>query len=419
MAIVQSLRPLLISALISAMFACGPKSDEQVHQGATLQNIQHIKSEIHKQGFVYADGTRFMLDGKPFYFMGTNLYNLGLLDGFNEVEVEDSLAKVAEKNLNVVRVWGFANGKWEKSGTSPIQSAPDIFDEAALIRLDYVIARAEAHKVKLIITLSNFEPDYGGFQWYVEQFIGKGKERELFYSDLVIKASFKRYLSFLTSRRNTFTGRLYSDEPAVMAWELANEPHTSDGYETSRHLKPGKLVYDWLAEMSAHLKHQDPNHLIASGEEGYRAEVRKGVHDWLDNGRKGVDFTANLGLPFIDFGTLHCYPMNWGISYKERDWILDHFIGSRQRIAKSMNGGQGKPLVLEEVGYRKSYGNRDQLLGEVYQYANRIGLAGTMVWRMTPIETDDANDYDFDFSDEGATAVFAQAALMVKKNTID
>jgi len=42
-----------------------------------------------------------------------------------------------------------------------------------------------------------------------------------------------------------------------------------------------------------------------------------------------------------------------------------------------------------------------------------------MVWRMTPIETDDANDYDFDFSDEGATAVFAQAALMVKKNSID
>ena len=419
MTITRSLCCLLISVLTSALFACGPKATEPAQQGSTLQSIQNRKPAAFRQGFVYAEGSRFLLDGKPFYFTGTNLYNLGLLDGFSEAVVEDTLAKVAKKNLSVVRIWGFANGKWEKSGTSPIQTAPDTFDEVALIRLDYVIARAEAHQVKLIITLSNFEADYGGFQWYVDQFVGKGKDKELFYSEPAIKASFKRYLSFLMTRRNTFTGRLYSDEPAVMAWELANEPHTSDGYETALHLKPGKLVNDWLSEMSAYLKQLDPNHLIASGEEGYQAGVRKGNHDWLDNGWKGVDFKANLSLPFIDFGTLHCYPTNWGFSYNERGWILDHFIGNRQKIAGSMNGGQGKPLILEEFGCRKAYGNRDQLLGEVFQYANQVGLAGTMVWRVTPVDTDDTYDYDFDFSGEGATAVFEQAALTVKKNHLD
>jgi hypothetical protein len=56
-----------------------------------------------------------------------------------------------------------------------------------------------------------------------------------------------------------------------MAWELLNEPHTSDMYEKHRGAacksllggcKPGKLVHSWLAEMSAFVKNLDSHHLV-------------------------------------------------------------------------------------------------------------------------------------------------------------
>lgn len=46
---------------------------------------------------------------------------------------------------------------------------------------------------------------------------------------------FNRYLGYVQSiitHYNSKTGRKYADEPAILAWELANEPHTSDLYET-------------------------------------------------------------------------------------------------------------------------------------------------------------------------------------------
>jgi mannan endo-1,4-beta-mannosidase len=156
--------------------------------------------------------------------------------------------------------------------------------------------------------------------------------------------------------------------------------------------------------------------LIASGEEGYRTESKSADFDWLNNGVKGVSFAANISLPYIDFGTLHAYPGNWGFHYEDRMWLFENYIGDRCRLAARAMNGRGKPIVIEEIGYRKDFGNRDELLNEVFDYANSVGVAGTMVWRMTPRPTDDSHDYDFDFTDEGAAAVFKQAKILNAKS---
>lgn len=44
---------------------------------------------------------------------------------------------------------------------------------------------------------------------------------------------------------------------------------------------------------------------VSVGDEGYATGRTNGVADWLDNGRKGVDFRGNLADPNIDFGTIH------------------------------------------------------------------------------------------------------------------
>ena len=66
----------------------------------------------------------------------------------------------------------------------------------------------------------------------------------------------------------------YAEEPAVLAWELANEPHTGPVLERGYELRPGAMVTAWLDEMSRHLRGLGVRQLIASGEEGYRCGSR-------------------------------------------------------------------------------------------------------------------------------------------------
>lgn len=156
-------------------------------------------------------------------------------------------------------------------------------------RIDLILSEAHKQSIKVILTLGNFEPEFGGIQWYVDQIMGEGHKRENFYTNEKAKKYYKQYVSTLVHRTNTFTGTQYKDDTTILSWELLNEPHTTDLYERNRKLPPGKLVRDWLDEMSAWLKGIDSNHLISSGEEGYRADgdTSQSHNGWINGGYKG------------------------------------------------------------------------------------------------------------------------------------
>ncbi len=130
------------------------------------------------------------------------------------------------------------------------------------------------------MTLANFEPQFGGIQWYVDQILGTGHDRELFYANSQAMQYYRQYVSTLVYRTNTFTGTQYKYDATILSWELLNEPHTTDNYEKNRGLQPGLMVRDWLDEMSTWLKGIDSNHLISSGEEGYR-QLRQLDQRWI------------------------------------------------------------------------------------------------------------------------------------------
>jgi mannan endo-1,4-beta-mannosidase len=135
----------------------------------------------------------------------------------------------------------------------------------------------------------------------------------------------------------------YRNSPAIMAWELGNEPRCgADGVRNLPRSPAGctpDLLTSWIDEMSTYIKRLDRNHLVTwGGEGGFNYES----DDWAYNGSDGGDFEEELRLRNVDFGVFHSYPDWWSKTVQWTDqWIRDH-----ARVARKV----GKPVVHEEYG---------------------------------------------------------------------
>jgi mannan endo-1,4-beta-mannosidase len=141
----------------------------------------------------------------------------------------------------------------------------------------------------------------------------------------------------LLHRENSVTGRVYKDDPSILAWELANEPRCPDVPDGEQ------LLLAWISEMATLIRAKAPNQLIAVGDEGFFHRKGAGKNE-LFNGSRGTNFEAILGIGAIDFGTYHLYG-EWA---KGKDltefgtmWIREH----NEAAARA-----NKPVLLEEYG---------------------------------------------------------------------
>ena len=383
--------------------------------------------------FVKTSGVKFTLGGKPWYFGGTNAVYLINGPDFPESEIDPFFCIQANQGARVVRIAAYLNGYGCRECTktpNPIQPKVGVFNEGTLQRLDKMVAAAKRHGIRLIMTLGNFEDQWGGMQWYVDEVLGSGGANELsggdkhlFYTHPRVRDAYKTYARTIITRKNTVTGVAYKDEPAILGWEVLNEPHTKDEYErnngpvcrdTPGGCVPGKLAYTWIAEMSAYIKSLDGRHLVSTGEEGYRADGPTNCchNNWVNGGFKGEDFTKNIALPTIDFATVHVYPDHWQIEPKEYDWIGPNYIADRAKVAHAA----GKPIIMEEYGMENGYLNRDFLLSYLTRVATENDYAGSLVWavwaRNAPRVSCSGCSYDFEYGDEGTKAMTDYMAAM-------
>ncbi|CAK0742592.1 hypothetical protein CVIRNUC_001407 [Coccomyxa viridis] len=364
-------------------------------------------------GFVKTQGQNFVLNGKAAYFAGTNAWYLAIRSMFSDDNIRTFFSVMSQNSVSLVRVFCFQDG-YDLSN-SPIQSSPGVWDENGLKRIDLILSQAAQYGIYVIVVPTNFEPVGGGMQWYVDQIVGSGNAKELFYTDSRVKQAYKNYVYMLLTRTNTYTGIQYKNDPTIFSFELMNEPHTTDLYEINRGWPPGQLARNWLWEMAAYIKSIDSNHLVSSGEEGYRADGPTNAphNNWINGGYKGVDPVGNIACLNIDFLTLHIYPDNWAIGSWEFDWVNANVIRDRaQNIAHAAN----KPFIIEETGMKRGYlSSRDTLLNSIFGEANNDNAGATLVWDWIAWPTDDFG-YSFDVWSDGSNAMHAQINYMNGKN---
>lgn len=309
-----------------------------------------------------ASAVGFELEGKPFCFAGSNNYYAIYKP---KPAVDDLLDSARSLGLKVVRVWGMldrgsldgtvpnADGAGHKDGVyfqywDPAARQPAYNDGPdGLERLDYVLAAAAARDLKLIVVLVNNWRAFGGMDQYL-MWYGLDKHHE-FFSAAQPKQAYREWLSHLISRTNSVNGRRYRDDPAILAWELANEPRckAGAGFDSADGWDPQTLTH-WADEMSSYVKSLDPNHLVSVGDEGF---LNAGGEHWAYRANDGVDHAALTGLPEVDFGTFHLYPEDWHTpeGFAAR-WIADHL-----RVARAL----GKPTILEEYGVKAGPARRE------------------------------------------------------------
>lgn len=351
--------------------------------------------------FVTRSGTEFVLatSRTPVRFVGTNNYYLIYADQFM---VDDVLETAARHNFSVVRSWvfldtGFQNGSASIGGTpnglyfqyfDPAVNGP-AYNDSNLVHVDYVVAKAASLGLRLVLGFTNNWVNFGGMDQYL-----KWKElatpggpalfHDDFYTDETVRGWYKAWVAHILHRVNTLTGVAYKDDPTIFAWELANEPRCqgSGAYPSTNNCTSGVgsnpvawKLGAWVAEMSAFVKSQDPNHLVAVGDEGWLCQgpavCRPG--DWTCDGAYGVDNTAFAATPTVDFLSMHLYPSAWGQTDAwGQAWILNHTQTAHNLL--------GKPMLLGEFGFT------DQQSAVYQQWlaaSHDAGLNGALFWMLS------------------------------------
>ena len=299
---------------------------------------------------------RFADNGSVFKIVGANNYYIG----FATPAMRGAVIAAAKRiGLNALRATAFLDSPWRGAyfqSWNPATNRPEVnTGENGLQRLDHLIADAEQSGIRLILPLVNHWPDFGGMDQYVEWF--HAGSRDDFYRDPAIREAYKSYANQILNRENTVTGRLYLDEPSILAWELANEPRCVNA----------AVLIEWAREMSRWIKQNDPNHLLAVGDEGHITE-------------------PFLQIPEIDFGTFHLYPE----ASNQRDpvrSITEHLTAGRDA---------GKPMLLEEYGITSKTG-RNRIYSEWLRAIEEQDGAGDLAWMLASTDDETGEPYpDYD-----------------------
>ena len=183
----------------------------------------------------------------------------------------------------------------------------------------------------------------------------------VFFNNSEAIQSYLNYVEHFVTRTNYFTNVKYSEEPAILAWEVMNEPrHQNLGDDLS-----SVTLRAWMDSVGKFIKNLDSNHLISSGIEGHGKKYHYG-------GNEGNNFQVIHSSPYIDICTAHLYP--------QTDWInlspseTSHLIQQWEADSKEL----GKPFFIGEFNVPKA--NREIYWKTIFETVESLDIAGDLFW---------------------------------------
>jgi mannan endo-1,4-beta-mannosidase len=315
--------------------------------------------------------------------MGTNFWygaNLGSSEKNRPrlLRELDKLSKLGVKNLRVMAASEGPDSEPYRM-VPAMQVSPGVYNEKVLAGLDFLLAEMGKRNMKAIMVLSNFwnwsggmgqylvwakyassipyppphpEGSWSKYQRFVAKFYSNPKALELFFN----------HVKFIINRKNTISNIDYKNDPAIMAWELANEPRGDKNTTDFR---------KWINDTAKLIKSIDSNHLVTTGSEGDTPFPSAGT-SLIDDHKS----------EYIDYATIHIWVQNWMIYNPQRIQTINRSIEFSKKYIKSQEEKAlqiGKPVVLEEFGISRDANShnpesktkvRDQFFTAIFSHVN-------------------------------------------------
>ena len=310
-------------------------------------------------GFVEVDGNNFLLEGKPYQFIGTNFWygaNLGARGaGGDRLRLTRELDKLEALGVRNLRVMAASEGPDSEPYrmVPSMQPAPGKYNQDVMRGLDFLLSEMKKRDMKAVMCLGNMWHWSGGFAQYVswatnskipypkdDRFRDFENYAAKFYTLKTAKALYENHVRTILTRVNSVTGEAYKDDSTIMAWQLANEPRGN---------KHKKAYLLWVKRSAALIKATAPKQLTSIGSEGFTPYESAGTYA-----------KAAHEIPEIDYITFHIWVQNWGwynpkdpASYPSALKKVKAYFKRHTKLASDL----GKPAVLEEFGIARDNNN--------------------------------------------------------------
>jgi mannan endo-1,4-beta-mannosidase len=305
-----------------------------------------------------------MFEGRPYYFTGTNFW-YGCYIGSPGVtgdreRLKRELDNLASNGITHLRILAGAEDSYMKKSIKPyIQSSPGVYNEELLIGLDYLLAELGKRNIKAVVFLNNYWEWTGGMTQYNYWADSAGKVdltvtydwrafmnySASFYANKKANEIFRNFVKTIITRKNTVSGFYYYEDPAIMAWQLANEPRPGEGPEAFAN---AANYYKWIDSTAGFIHSLDKNHLVTTGSEGLAGSMQS----------EEIYLKAHASKN-IDFMTFHLWPKNWGWfraekpeeTYPVTEEKALEYVKKHIEYASIL----GKPVIMEEFGIPRDY----------------------------------------------------------------
>jgi mannan endo-1,4-beta-mannosidase len=293
--------------------------------------------------FVTRSGTRLLVDGRPFRFGGANVEWLGLA-GYgpfdpagprfpSNYEIDDALATARELGARVVRSQTMGDSVGCELCIEPARGQ---FSPRAFERIDYALASARRHGLKVIPTIVGDDARAGGSGCVYLRWRGISIpscsliNMAPFWTDPTVLGDVKAHIKALLEHVNVYTRVAYKDDPTILGWDLLNG---------------GGSPTPWTREIVQYVRSLDSRHLILSG-------------------------PNNAGLAGVDVCVAFVYP-HW---FQPYDSVRQGIAGCK---------AAGKPFVAYEYGWdRTNYPTVRGLRTFLQTLERAPEIAGSAFWAL-------------------------------------